>query len=209
MAGGQGSPASRVRYKVDITEFPYSASIFEVEEDTGRVLTRVNLNEEPSTIFKLAIIAYDDGEPMRFNTTVVDITVLQPSVIPRFTQEEYRPSPVSESAPIGTEVVTVTAAAINQTIVYSIIAGNDGGVFKINNRTGVITTNKTLDYESVKDYEVRIQADSLLFFRSNLRVPSRSINLSSLFFLMTKTGSLLCAAMWDANPCFNITLVYG
>ncbi|XP_038629350.1 protocadherin-15b isoform X4 [Scyliorhinus canicula] len=194
------TPASMVRYKVDMTEFPYSASIFEVEEDTGRVLTRVNLNEEPSTIFKLAIIAYDDGEPMRFNTTVVDITVLQPSVIPRFTQEEYRPSPVSESAPIGTEVVTVTAAAINQTIVYSIIAGNDGGVFKINNQTGVITTNKMLDYESIKDYEVRIQADSLLFFRSNLRVPSRT-NTAKVFIEVQDEN--------DHAPVFTKSLYLG
>ncbi|XP_043568302.1 protocadherin-15b isoform X1 [Chiloscyllium plagiosum] len=195
-----GSPASRVRYKVDMTEFPYSASIFEVEEETGRVLTRVNLNEEPSTIFKLAIIAYDDGEPMKFNTTIVEITVLQPSVIPRFTQEDYRPLPVSESAPIGTVVVTVTAAAINQTIVYSIIAGNDAGVFRINNRTGVITTNKTLDYESVKDYELRIQADSLLFFRSNLRVPSRT-NTAKVFIEIQDEN--------DHAPVFTKSLYLG
>ncbi|XP_048465119.1 protocadherin-15b [Rhincodon typus] len=195
-----GSPASRVRYKVNMTEFPYSASIFEVEEETGRVLTRVNLNEEPSTIFKLAIVAYDDGEPMKFNTTIVEITVLQPSVIPRFTQEDYRSPPVSESAPIGTVVVTVTAAAINQTIVYSIIAGNDAGVFKINNRTGVITTNKTLDYESVKDYEIRIQADSLLFFRSNLRVPSRT-NTAKVFIEVQDEN--------DHAPVFTKSLYLG
>ncbi len=36
------------------------------------------------------MVAYDDGEPVKENTTVVEITVLQPSVIPVFTQEEYR-----------------------------------------------------------------------------------------------------------------------
>lgn len=49
----QGTPASRVRYKVDVVQFPYSASIFDVEENSGRVVTRVNLNEEPSTVFKV------------------------------------------------------------------------------------------------------------------------------------------------------------
>lgn len=39
---------------------------------------------------KLVIIAYDDGEPVKSNKTVVEITVLQPSAIPIFTQEEYR-----------------------------------------------------------------------------------------------------------------------
>ncbi|XP_059804084.1 protocadherin-15b [Hypanus sabinus] len=195
-----GSPASSVRYKVDLTEFPYSASIFEVEEDTGQVLTRVNLNEEPNTVFKLAVIAYDDGEPMKFNTTIVEVTVLQPSVIPRFTQEDYRPPPVSERAPVGTVVETVIAAAINQTVVYSIIAGNDAGVFKINNRTGDITTNKTLDYESIKDYEIRIQADSLLFFRSNLRVPSRT-NTAKVFIEVQDEN--------DHPPVFTKSLYLG
>ncbi|NXR35870.1 PCD15 protein, partial [Zosterops hypoxanthus] len=180
-----GTPASRVHYKVDVVQFPYSASIFDVEENSGRVVTRVNLNEEPSTVFKLVVIAYDDGDPVKFNTTTVEITVLQPSVIPRFTQDEYRqgvhsftlklvPPPVSESAPKGTVVVVVTAAALNQTVVYSIVSGNEEDVFAINNRTGVISVKKPLDYESVQSYELRVQADSLQVVRSNLRVPSKS-----------------------------------
>ncbi|XP_069651997.1 protocadherin-15 isoform X2 [Haliaeetus albicilla] len=169
-----GTPASRVRYKVDVVQFPYSASIFDVDENSGRVVTRVNLNEEPSTVFKLVVIAYDDGDPVKFNTTTVEIAVLQPSVIPRFTQDEYRPPPVSESAPKGTVVTVVTAAALNQTIVYSIVSGNEEDVFAINNRTGVISVKKYLDYESVKSYELRVQADSLQVVRSNLRVPSKS-----------------------------------
>ncbi|NXF22898.1 PCD15 protein, partial [Rhodinocichla rosea] len=169
-----GTPASRVRYKVDVVQFPYSASIFDVEENSGRVVTRVNLNEEPSTVFKLVVIAYDDGDPVKFNTTTVEIAVLQPSVIPRFTQDEYRPPPVSESAPKGTVVTVVTAAALNQTVVYSIVSGNEEDVFAINNRTGVISVKKPLDYESVQSYELRVQADSLQVVRSNLRVPSKS-----------------------------------
>ncbi|KFU94589.1 Protocadherin-15, partial [Chaetura pelagica] len=168
------TPASRVRYKVDVAQFPYSASIFDVEEDSGRVVTRVNLNEQPSTVFKLVVIAYDDGDPVKFNTTTVEIAVLQPSVIPRFTQDEYRPPPVSENAPKGTVVAVVTAAALNQTIVYSIVSGNEEDVFAINNRTGVISVKKPLDYESVTSYELRVQADSLQVVRSNLRVPSKS-----------------------------------
>ncbi len=33
---------------------PYSGSIFDVEEETGRVITKVNLNEEPSVTFKVS-----------------------------------------------------------------------------------------------------------------------------------------------------------
>ncbi|TRY94257.1 hypothetical protein DNTS_025326 [Danionella cerebrum] len=84
-----GTAASRVHYRVNMKEFAYSTSIFEVDENSGNVLTRVNLNEEPNTKFTLAVIAYDDGQPVMFSGSVVEITVLQPSIIPVFTQEEY------------------------------------------------------------------------------------------------------------------------
>uniref|UniRef100_A0A672LFR5 Protocadherin-related 15b n=1 Tax=Sinocyclocheilus grahami TaxID=75366 RepID=A0A672LFR5_SINGR len=169
-----GTAASRVHYKVDLEQFPYSTSIFDVEENSGNVLTRVNLNEEPNTKFSLAVIAYDDGEPVKFNKTLVEITVLQPSIIPVFTQEEYRFSPVSENAPVGTIAGVILAAAINQTIVYSIIDGNEGGEFIVNNITGVISTAKPLDYESNSSYVLRVEADSMRVVSSNLRAPSKS-----------------------------------
>lgn len=40
-------------------------------------------------------------------------------------------SPVSENAPVGTVTGVILAAAINQTIVYSIIEGNEGGEHRI------------------------------------------------------------------------------
>ncbi|XP_034041388.1 protocadherin-15a isoform X2 [Thalassophryne amazonica] len=169
-----GTTASFVRYRVDLDKSPYSGSIFDVEEESGRVVTRVNLNEEPSVTFKLFLIAYDDGEPVKSNSTLVEITVLQPSRIPIFTQEEYRFPPVSELAPIHTPVGMILAAAINQTIFYSIVAGNEQGHFQVNNRTGVISTAKSLDYENVTSYVLRVQADSMIVVMSNLRVPSKT-----------------------------------
>ncbi|XP_037394710.1 protocadherin-15a isoform X2 [Pygocentrus nattereri] len=169
-----GTAASRVRYRVDQEQSPYSGSIFDVQETSGRVVTKVNLNEEPSAVFRLVVIAYDDGEPVKMNTTLVEITVLQPSRIPIFTEEEYRFSPVSENAPIGQAVGMILAAAVNTTIFYSIVGGNDAGVFRVDNRTGMIYTAKLLDYETVISYELRVQADSLALVLANLRVPSKT-----------------------------------
>ncbi|KAF6110592.1 protocadherin related 15 [Phyllostomus discolor] len=169
-----GLPASRVRYRVDDIQSPYPASIFDVEEDSGRVITRVNLNEEPTTIFKLVVIAFDDGEPVMSSSAIVKILVLHPGEIPRFTQEEYRPPPVSELAPRGTMVGVISAAAVNQSIVYSIVAGNEEDKFGINNVTGVIYVNAPLDYETRTSYVLRVQADSLEVVLANLRVPSKS-----------------------------------
>lgn len=38
-------------------------------------------------------------------------------------------SPVSESAPVGTPVGLILAAAVNTTVFYSIVDGNQGGEF--------------------------------------------------------------------------------
>uniref|UniRef100_A0A9J8A8U4 Protocadherin-related 15a n=1 Tax=Cyprinus carpio carpio TaxID=630221 RepID=A0A9J8A8U4_CYPCA len=169
-----GMPASKVRYRVDQDLSLYSGSIFDVETDTGRVITKVNLNEQPNAIFRLVVIAYDEGEPVKMNRTTVEITVLQPSRIPIFTEEEYRFSPVSENAPVRTPVGMILAAAVNTTVFYSIVSGSEGGEFTVNNRTGIIYTNKLLDYESVTSYVLRVQADSLAVILANLRVPSKT-----------------------------------
>uniref|UniRef100_H3DNK1 Protocadherin-15 n=1 Tax=Tetraodon nigroviridis TaxID=99883 RepID=H3DNK1_TETNG len=169
-----GTPAGLVRYKVDPEAYPYSASIFDVDEKTGNVVTRVNLNEEPSLKFNLLVVAYDDGEPPKENTALVEITVLQPSVIPVFTQEEYRFPPVSEEAEVGTPVGTIMAAAVNQTIIYSIVEGNEGGEFTLNETTGVVSTARGLDYESSSSFVLKVEADSIAVASSNLRVPSKT-----------------------------------
>nr|6BXZ_A Chain A, Protocadherin related 15 [Sus scrofa]6BXZ_C Chain C, Protocadherin related 15 [Sus scrofa] len=99
---------------------------------------------------------------------------MHPGEIPRFTQEEYRPPPVSELAAKGTMVGLISAAAINQSIVYSIVSGNEEDKFGINNITGVIYVNAPLDYETRTSYVLRVQADSLEVVLANLRVPSKS-----------------------------------
>ncbi|XP_038599301.1 protocadherin-15 [Tachyglossus aculeatus] len=195
-----GTPPSRVRYKVDDIQFPYPATIFDIEEDSGRVITRVNLNEEPGTIFKLAVIAYDDGDPVMSSTALVKVVVLQPSEIPLFTQEEYRPPPVSESAARGTVVGVIVAAAMNQTVVYSIVTGNEEGVFGINNITGVIYVDKPLDFETTKSYILRVQADSLEIVRNNFRVPSKS-NTAKVFIEVEDAN--------DHPPVFEKNLYIG
>ncbi|KAA0718253.1 Protocadherin-15 Precursor [Triplophysa tibetana] len=169
-----GMAASKVRYRVDQEQSPYSGNIFDVVQDTGRIITKVNLNEQPTAVFRLVVIAYDDGEPVKINRTTVEITVLQPSRIPIFTEEEYRFSPVSETAPVGTPVGLILAAAVNTTVFYSIVDGNQGGEFRVNNLTGIIYTNKSLDYEKVTSYVLRVQADSLAIILANLRAPSKT-----------------------------------
>ncbi|GAA6083957.1 protocadherin-15 [Tachysurus ichikawai] len=82
--------------------------------------------------------------------------------------------PVSEKAPPGMVVGVILASAINQSIVYSIIEGNEGGDFSLNNQTGVIYTAKPLDFENNNSYILRVEADSMRVISSNLRAPAKS-----------------------------------
>lgn len=50
----QGTAASKVRYRVDQEQSPYSGSIFDVVQDTGRIITKVNLNEQPTAVFRVS-----------------------------------------------------------------------------------------------------------------------------------------------------------
>lgn len=51
----QSTPAGTVRYRVDQQAHPYSSSIFDVEETSGNVVTRVNLNEKPNLKFSVSV----------------------------------------------------------------------------------------------------------------------------------------------------------
>lgn len=44
----------------------------------------------------------------------------------------------------------------------------------MNNKTGVISVARPLDYENITSYVLRVQADSMVIVMSNLRVPSKS-----------------------------------
>uniref|UniRef100_A0A8C6STF4 Protocadherin-related 15b n=1 Tax=Neogobius melanostomus TaxID=47308 RepID=A0A8C6STF4_9GOBI len=201
-----GTPAGFIRYRADHKAYPYSASIFEVDEHKGHVLTRVNLNEEPNLKFSLVVVAYDDGVPIKKSTALVEITVLQPSVIPVFTQEEYRFAPVSEEAPAGTPVGAITASAVNQTIVYSIIEGNELGMFSLNESTGLISTAKALDFEANSSYVLKVEADSMGVVLSNFRAPSKCKDILSLSLSNTAKVLIDVRDENDHSPVFTKSL---
>ncbi|RXM36363.1 Protocadherin-15 [Acipenser ruthenus] len=116
-------------------------------------------------------------------------------------KESTRPPPVSENAPIGTRVGVILAAAINQTILYSIVAGNEDDKFVLDNSTGVISTKKLLDYETAVSYVLRVQADSMHVVRSNLRVPSKNK-----FVLDNSTGVISTKKLLDYETAVSYVL---
>ena len=78
--------------------------------------------------------------------------------VPVFGSSEYVFA-VGEDASVGSAVGTVSAsdADVGDTLSYSIVSGNEGGMFSMAASTGAVTVAKGLDYETMRRYALTVQ----------------------------------------------------
>ncbi|XP_066507712.1 protocadherin Fat 3 [Hoplias malabaricus] len=108
----------------------------------------------------LTVRATDGGTPALSATATARITVsLSDFSSPKFTQLEYQ-AEITENVPIGTFVTNISAVS-RSALIYDIAQGNIEKKFGINRYTGVITTQKSLDFETTTSYVLIIQAVSM------------------------------------------------
>ena len=103
------------------------------------------------------ITASDGGDPKRSNTAQVSITVVNTNDnAPKF--EPGSPVVnVSEAVAIGTNVVQFNATDEDgNSLTFSITGGNTGNAFTIDQTSGVLTTNASLDRETVPLYNLTV-----------------------------------------------------
>ncbi|XP_058268029.1 putative protocadherin beta-18 isoform X21 [Hemibagrus wyckioides] len=122
------------------------------------------LDREQKKDIDLILTAVDGGIPQRSGTAVIHITVLDANDnVPVFSQSVYKVV-LAENAPIGTEVVTVSAEDADEgangavTYEFSHIQDNAAQLFRIDKLTGQIRINGDIDYEEEKYYEIGVQA---------------------------------------------------
>jgi protocadherin gamma subfamily B len=106
----------------------------------------------------------DGGDPPRSATTQIEIFIKDTNDnSPVFSKDEYRIS-VSESLPPGSLVLQVTATdkdeGINAEINYYFrsTAQSTRHMFSLDEKTGMITNNQSLDYEDVERYTMEVEA---------------------------------------------------
>lgn len=121
------------------------------------------LDYEQQHTYVLSIMA-TNTIARQFSIVLVTVRVLDLNDnYPVFSSQNYSAS-VPEGAWIGTPVVQVTASdkdsGSNGRIQYAIESGNDGGEFVMNS-VGMVTVNKSLDYEHRKRYNLTISARDL------------------------------------------------
>ncbi|XP_068174232.1 protocadherin Fat 3-like [Antennarius striatus] len=140
---------------------------FNIEPVLGIITVARHLNLASIGHYFLTIRATDKGYPPLSATTIVRIAVtLSDNASPKFPQSEYQ-AQITENAIVGTSVASVCAVS-QSTLTYNIKQGNVNRVFQINQYSGVITTQKYLDYETTPSYNLIIQATNMAGMDSNV-----------------------------------------
>ena len=115
---------------------------------------------------RLAVVAYDGGEPPRSGTLVVDVEVRDVNDnVPEFPGNATFVATVDENVPIGTVIATLDAAdsdlGSNAEISYKLspeTARDFGRIFGVRASTGELFTRAALDHETRTDYALYVTA---------------------------------------------------
>uniref|UniRef100_A0A3P9B476 Cadherin domain-containing protein n=1 Tax=Maylandia zebra TaxID=106582 RepID=A0A3P9B476_9CICH len=134
------------------------------------------LDRETLQEINLLLTALDGGSPQRSGTVVIHITVLDANDnVPVFSQAVYKAS-LSENSPMGTVVLTVKANdaddGLNGEVTYDFghVSEDVKSIFAIDYKTGDIKLSATVDYETVRSFELRITAKDGLGLTSYAKV---------------------------------------
>ena len=129
-------------------------------DNLGFVQLNKSLLYDSVAVFFLTMNVTDLGSPMLYNTTEVNVTVLDDRSPPQFNQTFYNASILEDSLP-GSEVVIVFATDPNRDRIFyniSSIFANVASIFKVNSSTGIVTTLTKLDREIRDAYQFEINA---------------------------------------------------
>ena len=135
---------------------------FQIDSNTGTLTTSATLDREEASSYRLIVTAKDHGNPSLSSTVVVMVTVLDENDnTPQFSSPFYKAS-VLENTAIMMNVLQVTATdpdhGENGLVTFSIVSGNANDAFIINNASGFIAVNSTLDREALDSYSLYIRA---------------------------------------------------
>ncbi|XP_065051300.1 protocadherin-like wing polarity protein stan [Rhopilema esculentum] len=130
--------------------------LFRINKDTGELTLNKVLDRDD--IITFTIYAADNVEPDKKTSIRVSVHVKDENDNPPiFTGTPYV-GKVNETLEIDSFIFRVTASDADQMqeLIYDIVDGNIGNVFKIDSYAGRITTRNKLDYEKVQQYILNV-----------------------------------------------------
>ncbi|XP_051964502.1 cadherin EGF LAG seven-pass G-type receptor 3-like [Xyrauchen texanus] len=155
---------ANIRYRFIGESAAVARSAFEIDPRSGLITTRGIVDRETNERYTLLVEANDQGrEPGPRSATVsVHITVLDENDnVPQFSQKRYVVA-VREDIRPHSEILRVSASDLdkdgNAAVHYNIISGNSRGQFAIDSVTGEIQVVAPLDFETEREYTLRLRA---------------------------------------------------
>ncbi|XP_037364994.1 protocadherin gamma-B6 isoform X29 [Talpa occidentalis] len=146
---------------------PYFSLMVKVNSDGGKypeLALEKSLDREEQQCHRLIVTALDGGHPPRSATAQIEITVRDTNDNPPvFNKDEYRIS-ISENLPPGSSVLQVAATdrdeGVNAEINYCFrsTAQSTRHMFSLDEKTGVIRNNQSLDFEDTERYTMEVEA---------------------------------------------------
>ncbi|KAJ7329614.1 hypothetical protein JRQ81_015788, partial [Phrynocephalus forsythii] len=138
--------------------------VFEIDPHSGIVKTCAPVDREDVSEYHLIVEANDQGRDPgpRSATVTVHITVEDENDnAPQFSEKRYVVQ-IPEDATVNSQVLQVRATdqdrGSNAQVHYSIVSGNLKGQFYIHSFSGSIDLINPLDYETIREYTLRIKA---------------------------------------------------
>ncbi|XP_047209390.1 protocadherin-19 isoform X7 [Girardinichthys multiradiatus] len=134
----------------------------------AELVVQKSLDRETQSHYSYEISAEDGGDPPKIGAVQLNIRVLDSNDNnPVFDEPVYTVN-VMENSPVNTLVIDLNATdpdeGNNGEVVYSFnsyVTEKTREAFKIDPRTGIITVNGVLDYETAQIYEIDVQAKDL------------------------------------------------
>lgn len=142
------------------------ANSFAINPVLGTITVAKELDRSSKTQYELTVKASDNGvSPLSTTATVQIVVTVSDNAAPRYSEKEFS-AEISESAHPGSFVSLVTAVS-QSSVFYQIKDGNINNAFDINPNSGVVVTQKVLDYETTPQYTLIIQGTNMAGLASN------------------------------------------
>uniref|UniRef100_A0A3B4TRB4 FAT atypical cadherin 2 n=3 Tax=Percomorphaceae TaxID=1489872 RepID=A0A3B4TRB4_SERDU len=134
-------------------------NIFSIDPEMGSISVSKPLDLQPQDQFHLTVKATDQGFPQRSDICSIHVHIrVSDQTPPAFPSDEYL-AEISELSTFRTPVVTISASS-PAALHYGIESGDPNGTFHINPYTGLISTQKHLDFESCASYKLKVTAST-------------------------------------------------
>ncbi|XP_078078835.1 protocadherin-16-like [Mustelus asterias] len=136
-------------------------SSFSIDPVTGVIRTNRVMDREELDFYQVTVYAKDGGSPPNVATVTVSIRIQDENDNrPMFEKDVYELQVPENQEPVSlfTAKATDRDTGENGRVEYQIIEGDPSGHFRIDKKTGLLSTNRGLDRESISVYTLTILA---------------------------------------------------